>query len=63
MVSILLVLVVTNYEKYELTVSCRSSFQVDTRDLEHPVVNLEVLIDGSSKYKYVFSIPVPLSCF
>ena len=45
----------------------RSSFEVDARDLEHPTVHLEVLIDGSSKYKYVISqnlslalTPIPL---
>lgn len=30
----------------------RSSFEVDTRDLDHPVVKLEVVIDGLPAYRY-----------
>lgn len=31
----------------------RSTFEVDTRDPKHPVVLLEVLINGVEAYKYV----------
>lgn len=33
----------------------RSSFEVDTRDLERPVVRLEVMNDGLPAYRYAFT--------
>jgi hypothetical protein len=33
----------------------RSTFEVDTRDLEKPTLKLEVMIDGSAVYRYVSS--------
>lgn len=33
----------------------RSAFEVDTRDLEKPIMKLEVVIDGSAAYQYVLS--------
>lgn len=29
----------------------RSAFEVDTRDPDHPTVQLEVIIDGSEKFR------------
>jgi hypothetical protein len=40
----------------------RSAFEVDTRDLEKPIMKLEVMIDGSAAYQYVPS-PVLFSAY
>lgn len=45
----------------QLMLPCRSSFEVDTRDLDHPVVKLEVVIDGLPAYRYA-ACPVGFSC-
>ena len=33
---------------------CRSAIEIDTRNPEHPKLNLEVVIDGKVAYKHVF---------
>jgi alkaline phosphatase D len=35
------------------TVLCRSAIEIDTRNPEHPKLNLEVVIDGKVAYKWV----------
>jgi hypothetical protein len=32
---------------------CRSAIEIDTRNPEHPKLNLEVVIDGKVAYKWV----------
>jgi hypothetical protein len=32
---------------------CRSAIEIDTRNPEHPKLNLEVVIDGKIAYKWV----------
>jgi hypothetical protein len=37
-------------------VTCRSAIEIDTRNPEHPKLNLEVVINGKVAYKWV---PLP----
>jgi len=34
-----------------LTFDCRSAIEIDTRNPDHPKLNLEVVIDGKVEYK------------
>jgi hypothetical protein len=36
---------------------CRSAIEIDTRNPEHPKLNLEVVIDGKVAYKWVLRRP------
>ena len=36
-----------------MTWICRSAIEIDTRNPEHPKLNLEVVIDGKIAYKWV----------
>ena len=40
--------------------SRRSAIEVDTRDYQHPVVKVEIVINGKPAYKCVYSIAVHL---
>jgi alkaline phosphatase D len=39
--------------KFDFWTVCRSAIEIDTRNPEHPVLNLEVVIDGKIAYKWV----------
>jgi hypothetical protein len=40
-------------------VLCRSAIEIDTRNPEHPKLNLEVVIDGKVAYKWVSLLSYP----